>query len=71
MTRIVSGYAQPDIVATRDNKKGLVFVETPQSFKNNIETLVMTIRELALDRLADYKLANLKNIRIEFAEDEK
>ena len=29
MTKIVEGYAQPDIVAEKDNKKIAIFVETP------------------------------------------
>lgn len=31
MTRIVNGYAQPDIEATKDNETELIFVETSQS----------------------------------------
>lgn len=34
MTRIVDGYAQPDIVAEKGDEKIMVFVETPSSWKN-------------------------------------
>lgn len=40
MTRIVDGYAQPDVVAEKDGKKVVVFVETPESLRKNIAALV-------------------------------
>ena len=34
MTRIINGYAQPDIVAEKDNEKIVIFVETPKTLHN-------------------------------------
>lgn len=39
MTRIINGYAQPDIVAEKGEEKIMVFVETPKSLKWNVKAL--------------------------------
>ncbi len=39
MTKIIDGYAQPDIVAEKGNEKIMIFVETPNSLKVNAEAL--------------------------------
>lgn len=39
MTKIIDGYAQPDIVATKGKEKIAVFVETPHSLKANSKAL--------------------------------
>ena len=67
MTKIKDGYAQPDVVGTQMGRKRIVFVESPQSFKDNIEALVMTLRELSLDQSIYYLLENLEDIRIVFS----
>lgn len=43
MTRILNGYAQPDIEATKGNEKVLVFVETPSSLVENAPALKETM----------------------------
>lgn len=35
MTRIINGFAQPDIVAEKGDEKIMVFVETPKSLRAN------------------------------------
>lgn len=42
MTKIVSGFAQPDIEATKGSEKVLIFVETPGSLKANVGALKKT-----------------------------
>ncbi len=39
MTKIINGYAQPDIVAEKGEEKIMVFVETPTSLKQNAQAL--------------------------------
>ena len=39
MTKIINGYAQPDIEAQKGQQKRLIFVETPSSLKQNTEAL--------------------------------
>lgn len=34
MTKVLDGYAQPDIEAERNGEKLLVFIETPESLKS-------------------------------------
>lgn len=70
MTKIIGGYAQPEIVATKQGRKQIIFVESPQSYRENIEAIVMTLRELPLDRFADYRLSDLSEIKIEFVKEE-
>lgn len=68
MTKIIDGYAQPDVVAIQCGKKQIIFVETVESYRENIEALVMTLRELPLGRFGDYKLEDIREIRIEIVE---
>lgn len=46
MTRIVDGYAQPDIEAEREGEKVVVFVETPASLKENALALKKSLKWL-------------------------
>lgn len=64
MTKIINGYAQPDVVGTREGRKLVVFIEDAQSFKENIESIVMTLRELALGKSEYYMLEDIEEIRI-------
>lgn len=34
MTKVINGYAQPDIVAEKGKKKIVIFVETPSTMRN-------------------------------------
>ena len=43
MTRIINGYAQPDIVATKGDEKVMVFVEIPKSLRNNAKAIQKTL----------------------------
>ena len=47
MTRVINGYAQPDIVATKGEKQRLIFIETPESLKKNAHALGKTLGWLA------------------------
>lgn len=45
MTKIIGGYAQPDIEATKGNETRLIFVETPNSMtKQWVNAMKKTIR---------------------------
>ena len=39
MTKIINGFAQPDITAEKGNEKIAVFVETPGSLRTNARAL--------------------------------
>ena len=43
MTKILNGYAQPDIEAEKEGNKIIIYVETPNSFKKNIRYLKRSI----------------------------
>jgi len=43
MTKILGGYAQPDIEATKGDETILVFVETPESLVENALALKKTM----------------------------
>lgn len=66
VTKIINGYTQPDLVGTQSGRTKVVFVEDLQSFKDNIEALIMTLREIALDRSDYYRLEDLEEICITF-----
>lgn len=46
MTKIMDGFAQPDIEATKGTEKILVFVETPDSLSRNAKELKRTLAYL-------------------------
>lgn len=43
MTRIIDGFAQPDIVARKGSEERYIFVETPQSLRENAGALEKTM----------------------------
>jgi len=60
MTKIIDGYAQPDVYAKKNGRDCYVFVEDALSIINNEEALIATIRELIRT-----KLSSIGEIRIE------
>lgn len=54
MTKIVDGYAQPDVQGTnkKTGKERYVFVEDALSLIENEEAIVLSIRELIRTRLS-------------------
>jgi len=57
------GFAQPDIEATKDGRKCLVFVETLDGFRENLPAIVKT-----MEWLCGYTKLNVEEIRIVFVE---
>ena len=49
MTRILDGFAQPDIEATRGSGKRLIFVETHGTLSTNATALKKSIRWLKVN----------------------
>ena len=39
MTKVLNGYAQPDIEATKNGETIMVFVETPRSLRENARAI--------------------------------
>jgi len=64
MTRIIEGFAQPDLVATKNGRKCLVFVETFGSFRENLPAIVKT-----LEWLCGCTKLNVGEIKIVFVEE--
>ena len=46
MTKIIDGYAQPDIVAEKDGEKVAIFVETPSTLRYNIKAIAKSYQWL-------------------------
>lgn len=52
MTRIVDGYAQPDIQATKNGREIIVFVEDALSILDNEDAIIQCIQEIIRTRLS-------------------
>jgi len=50
MAKIINGYAQPDVEATKGDETILTFVETPSSFKANQNAIARSLGWLMTTR---------------------
>ena len=66
MTRVINGRAQPDIVAEKDGRTLLVFVETASSLQKNLPCIFKTLSELSL-----IEIARLDKVEIVIADEIK
>lgn len=65
MTRIIDGCAQPNVVGTKNGRKIYIFVETVNSFKENLGAIMTTLNRLC----DDDEVEAIDEIRILFAEE--